>query len=39
VHQNVGPIHAILLIVLMVWAGVGAAILGALYNAFVGRKT
>lgn len=39
-HHSFGPMHAIGLIVVMIWAGVGAAILGALYNAFVGgRKT
>jgi hypothetical protein len=39
-YHGLGPMHAIGLIVVMLWAGVGAAILGALYNAFVGgRKT
>ena len=37
-HHNLGPMHAIALVVVMVWAGVGAAILSALYNAFVGSR-
>jgi hypothetical protein len=37
-HHSFGPMHAIALIVIMVWVGIGAAILAALYNAFVGRR-
>lgn len=37
-QHNMGPMHLVGIIVILVWAGVGAAIFAALYNAFVGRR-
>lgn len=37
-HPGFGGWHLLGLIIFMVWAGVGAAILAALYNAFAVRR-
>lgn len=38
-HPGLGAWHFFGLIIVMIWAGVGGAILAALYNAFIARRT
>lgn len=37
-HHTMGPWHLLGVTVVMVWAGIGGAIVAALYNAFIGRS-